>query len=73
MGTIANRRKSFNAKSKAAAAQTPTSALRVNVSATAAPRAGNTRAAHVRSPRPNRTRAIAMPMTVISSPEYVIQ
>ena len=72
IGAIANRRKSFSENSSAAATHMPTVALREKVSVTATVSAGMTSAAHVRSPRPNSTRAIAIAITSIRSPEYVM-
>ncbi len=71
-GSSASSRKSFSVSSTAAPAQTPTHAVRVDDSATASTSAGITSAAHRRSPRPNRIFEMAMPMTSISSPEYVM-
>jgi hypothetical protein len=65
----ASRRKSLSVSSTAAATQAPTQALRVKVNTTAMASAGITSAAHIRSPRPKRIRARAMPITSISSPE----
>ena len=71
-GSTATRRKSRSAKSSATAAHTPTSALRVNVSATANASAGITSADHKRPDVPNSSRATATAIAIISRPENVM-
>ena len=52
--------------------QTPTHALRVNVSPRATSTAGSTSSGQTRSRLPNSRRAAATHATIISAPEYVM-
>ena len=68
-GRTASSRKSLSKSSSATAAMTPIQALRDCVSEIATSSAGMTSTAHIRSRRPKRILASAMPMTSISRPE----
>ena len=68
-GRTASRRKSFSDNSRAAAAMTPTHALRDCVSEIATSSAGMISIAQVPSRRLKRILAAAMPITNISRPE----
>jgi len=68
-GASASRRKSLRIRSTPIPTQAPTHALRENVKATAAARAGMMTAGQIQSFRSNRMRAAAEHSTSISSPE----
>ena len=71
-GRSAVSRKSFRMNSRLTPTQTPTQALRVNVSVSATTSAGITSAGQIRSRTPKTIRAAATPITSISVPEYVM-
>ena len=68
-GSTPSSRKSFIRNSTAAPAQTPTHAMRVDVSATPMMRAGSTKAVHMRSRVSNSSFDSATPMASIRMPE----